>query len=32
MSTKGNQLVASLVFRQLFSAEVSEAKPQRLEQ
>ena len=31
MSTRGNQLVASLVFRQLFSAEVSEAKPQRSE-
>jgi hypothetical protein len=31
MSAKGNELVASLVFRQLFAPEVSEAKPQRSE-
>jgi hypothetical protein len=32
MSTKGNELVADLVYRQLFSPEVSEAKPRRAEQ
>jgi hypothetical protein len=32
MSTKGNELAANLVFRQLFSPEVSEAQPQRAEQ
>jgi hypothetical protein len=32
MSPKGNELVASLVYRQFFSPEVSEAKPQRAEQ
>jgi hypothetical protein len=32
MSAKGNELVAGLVFRQLFSPELSEAKRQRVEQ
>jgi hypothetical protein len=31
MSAKGNEMVASLVYRRLFSSEVSEAKPQPVE-